>query len=58
MQNQMNNAKEGHQRGERDEGSPILKKLLPSWASLAAQRVKNLPAVQETWFHPWVRKIP
>ena len=22
------------------------------------QTVKNLPAVQETQFHPWVRKIP
>ena len=20
--------------------------------------VKNLPAMQETWFNPWVRKIP
>ena len=27
-------------------------------ASLVAQMVKNLPAVQETWFDPWVRKIP
>ena len=27
------------------------------WASLVAQMVKNLPAVQETWFNPWVRKI-
>ncbi|RJF55595.1 hypothetical protein D4Z76_09300 [Campylobacter coli] len=23
-----------------------------------AQMVKNLPAVQETWFDPWVGKIP
>ena len=23
-----------------------------------AQTVKNLPAKQETWIHPWVRKIP
>ena len=23
-----------------------------------AQSVKNLPAVQETWFNPWLRKIP
>ena len=27
-------------------------------ASLVAQLVKNLPAVQETWFDPWFRKIP
>ena len=26
-------------------------------ASLVAQMVKNLPAVQETRFNPWVRKI-
>ena len=29
-----------------------------SWASLWAQLVKNLPAMQETWFYPWVGKIP
>ena len=32
------------------------------WASLVTQMnnsaVKNLPAVQETWVDPWVRKIP
>ena len=27
-------------------------------ASLVAQTVKNLPAMQETSFDPWVRKIP
>ena len=27
-------------------------------ASLVAQTVKNLPAVWETWFDPWVGKIP
>ena len=27
-------------------------------ASLAAQMVKNLSAMQETWFDPWVGKIP
>ena len=27
-------------------------------ASLVAQMVKNLPAVQKTWFDPWVGKIP
>ena len=25
---------------------------------LISQMVKNLPAMQETWVHPWVRKIP
>ena len=30
-----------------------------SWASLVAQLVKNLTAMQETWgFGPWVGKIP
>ena len=29
-----------------------------SWASLVAQLVKNLSAIQETWFDPWVGKIP
>ena len=28
------------------------------WASLVVQLVKNPPAMQETWFHSWVRKIP
>ena len=28
------------------------------WASLVAQRLKCLPAMRETWFDPWVRKIP
>ena len=28
------------------------------WASLVAQMVKNLPAIQETGFIPWVGKIP
>ena len=27
-------------------------------ASLIAQMVKNPPAVQETWFDPWIGKIP
>ena len=27
-------------------------------ASLVVQMVKSLPAVQETWFGPWVGKIP
>ena len=29
-----------------------------TWASLVAQTVKNLPAMQETPFDPWVGKIP
>ena len=28
-----------------------------SWASLVAQLVKNLFAMWETWFNPWVGKI-
>ena len=28
------------------------------WASLGAQMVKRLPAMEETGFDPWVRKIP
>ena len=27
------------------------------WASLIAQSIKNSPAMQETWFNSWVRKI-
>ena len=29
-----------------------------SWASLVAQMVKNLPALRDTGFDPWVGKIP
>ena len=29
-----------------------------SWASMVAQLVKNLPAMRETLFDPWVGKIP
>ena len=38
-----------------------MKKLEEERASLVAQLVKNLPANAgnaETWFDPWVRKIP
>ena len=28
-----------------------------SWTSLVVQLVKNPPAMQETWFNPWVGKI-
>ena len=34
---------------------PFIMKLR---ASLIAQLVKNLPAMQETWFNSWVGKIP
>ena len=29
-----------------------------SWGSLVAQLVRSPPAMQETWFDPWVRKTP
>ena len=32
--------------------------LACDWASLVAQRAKNLPAVQETQVQSWARKIP
>jgi len=35
-----------------------MKELKREWASLVAQMVKNLPAVQRPGFDPWVRKIP
>ena len=28
------------------------------WHSLVAQMVQNLPTMRETWFDPWVKKIP
>ena len=28
------------------------------WASLVAQLIKNLPAMQEIWFNFWFGKIP
>ena len=31
---------------------------LTRWTSLVAQLVKNPPAIRETWFDPWVEKIP
>ena len=42
----------------RSSGEGIGYPLQYSWASLVAQLVKNLPAVQETWFDPWAGKIP
>ena len=43
--------------------SPLHKDHSPSMqdilrVSLIAQLVKNLPAMRETWFNPWVGKIP
>ena len=34
------------------------KKLTTQWVSLVAQLIKNLPAMWETWFDLWIRKIP
>ena len=28
------------------------------WDSLVSQMVQNLPTMRETWFDPWVKKIP
>ena len=36
----------------------FMRMQVASWASLMAQIVKNLPAMQETWVHPWVVKRP
>ena len=41
----------------RSAGEGIGYPLQYSWASLVAQLVKNLPAMQETWINPWVWKI-
>ena len=42
----------------RSSGEVIGYPLQYSWASLVAQLVKNPPAMQETWFDPWVGKVP
>ena len=42
----------------RSAGEGIGYPLQYSWASLVAQLVKNPPAMWETWFSPWVGKIP
>ena len=34
----------------------LARALVFVYASLVAQMIKNLPAMQETWFNPWVRK--
>ena len=41
----------------RSAGERIGYPLQYSWASLVAQTVKNLPAMQETWFNSRVGKI-
>ena len=42
----------------RSPGEGIGYPLQCSCISLVAQLVKNLPAMQETWFDPWVGKVP
>ena len=32
--------------------------VIATWASLVSQMVKNVPAMRETGFDPWVGKIP
>jgi len=43
---------------ERSSGEGKGYPLQYSWASLVAQKVKNQPAIWETWFNPWVGKVP
>ena len=42
---------------ERSPGEVVGYPLQYSWASFVVLLVKNLPAMQETWFDPWVGKI-
>ena len=42
----------------RSPGEGIFYPLQYSWASLVAELVKNPPAMWETWFNPWIGKIP
>ena len=42
----------------RSAGEGIAHPLQYSWASLVAQLVKNLPAMQKIWFDLWIGKIP
>ena len=42
----------------RSPGEEIGYPLQYSWASLLAPLVNNQPAIWETWFNPWVGKIP
>ena len=43
-----------NQQQQKTQGEPICL----NWASLVAQMVKHLSAMQETWFDPWVGKVP
>ena len=45
-------------RSRRSPGGGTGDLLHCSWVSLVAQTVENLPAVQETWFAPWVGRAP
>ena len=51
-----------HQSCNRGDTLPVpdssLKRPGSFYLSLLAQMVKNLPAMQETLFDPWIRKIP
>ena len=58
MQNQINKAKEEHQCVEREKVSPILKKLSALLGFPGGSGSKESACNAETWFHPWVRKIP
>ena len=58
MQNQINKAKEEHQCVEREKVSPILKKLSALLGFPGGSGSKESACSAETWFHPWVRKIP
>ena len=44
--------------GSDGEGGSRGRRHMYTWASLVAQSVKKLPAVQETRFNPWFRKMP
>ena len=44
-------------RNRNSDHAEALSSALVQWASLRAQLVKNPPAMQETRFNPWVRKI-
>ena len=39
-------------------GLPVNGHLSGFMTSLVAHMVKNLSTKQETWFHPWVEKVP
>ena len=47
-----------HHRQAEGRDPPALSPSPPTTCALVAQTVRNLPAMQETWFEPWVGKIP